>query len=193
MGGYFGVAASVVQLMGYAVYNKHLSKSENTGNGASWAIWTFGSILNLILYKDLTHDWAKEALPFACSIGCILTFVHIWRKNGMGGLEKSDWWILILDCTIVLYWVVTSNSEASLLYQISTIISFIPIIRGLLKGKDRERPLAWGVWTTAYGLMVCAVFLRWEKWQDIVYPAVCFILHFAVAIISCVTPSTYRK
>lgn len=188
MGGYIGVTAGIIQLIGYAVYNLHLWKSQNSANAASWAIWTFGSILNFWLYCGLSHDWAKEALPLLCSIGCIGTFVHLWIKNGFGKPSPFDWWILGIDFAIVTYWTFSSGDEASLLYQGSTIISFIPMIRGLLNKEDYENPWAWAIWSIAYELMIITVMFRFEKWQDWFYPAVCLVLHFTVAIIACVTP-----
>jgi uncharacterized membrane protein len=188
-----GIIASVLQLVGYALYNYNIHKGHASGNGSSWAIWTFGSLLNLTSYHELANDFAKEALPFVCSICCILTFVHIWKKNGFGKPEKLDWWILGIDIVITFYWFVTSNDEANLLYQTTTILSFAPMIIGIAKGKEYENPLPWVIWTVAYEVMIFTIVSRWEKWQDVVYPVVCFVLHLAIAIITCLTPPARKS
>ena len=42
----------------------------------------------------------------------------------------------------------------------------------------------WYIWTIAYSTLAVVVVLRWEKWEDLVYPLIFAILHAIVAILA---------
>ena len=44
------VLSGLLQITGYVVYNYKTQKGGITPNSASWAIWTFGSVMNLLSY-----------------------------------------------------------------------------------------------------------------------------------------------
>jgi hypothetical protein len=186
-----GIISGVLQIAGYTVYNLKVKSGRIDPNASSWAIWTFGSILNLVSYAQIAQDWVKEILPACCAASCVVTFLLALKWGKFSKPPKSDWMILLLDIVIIAVWYTLSATEANLLYQVSTIFSFIPLIRGLMNG-DKEDPIPWGIWTVAYALLTVAVCMRWEKWQDVVYPLNCLILHFIVQYLAEKQPSPQK-
>lgn len=176
-----GVAAGVIQLTGYIVYLK-VTKQANTG---SWAIWTFGAILDLVSYIVLTGDWVKNILPAVCAFACIYTFGYMLWKRRFGSPDAVDWTFFVLDSVItVVWWRWATVVFANLLYQVSTLLSFVPMIRGQLRGTEKEHPFPWFIWTLAYGLFTASVALRLERWEELAYPVVHVVTHLAVMVIA---------
>jgi hypothetical protein len=169
-----------MQLFGYWVYVATAEKP-NTG---SWAIWTFSAIVDFASYAVMTQDWVKNILPAACALACIVTFVYCLFRGKFTKLDRTEWVFFGLDSSITVTWAFTSATVANLLFQASTVISFIPIIRGLQMGKDREHYLPWLIWTVAYFLFLISVTLRLQDWTELAYPVSHVITHFVVLMIA---------
>jgi hypothetical protein len=179
-----GVASGLIQIGGYVVYGQTALKDENEPNAGSWAMWAFGSLVSAGSYFQMTNgDLAKNILPIACCLSCVALFGLCKLKNKIRKLERFDVWMFAVDVTITTFWIFSSDPITSnLLFQASTFISFLPIIK--TANKDNEKPLAWWLWSAAYALEVIVVGLHWEKWQDVVYPALCLLLDIWVAILA---------
>jgi len=184
------VISGLLQIAGYIVYNVEAQKGETKPDSASWSIWAFGSIVNVLSYAVMTRDWVKDILPFSCSMACLFTFALCLYRRQFGRLNKKGWKILIVDCVITVVWYFTSATEANLLYQIGTVISFIPMLDGIKDGTDKENWLPWAIWTCAYALFGLSVFLRLNNWAELVYPVICLILHANVTWIAFLNRST---
>jgi hypothetical protein len=178
-----GITAGVVQLVGYWVYNTRAGKHLNVG---SWLIWAIGGLIDLASYAALTHgDFAKDFLPAVCALAAIVTFGYSIYKKRFGWPDKEDFKFLLGDGAITIVWYFTTTVIANLLYQASAIVSFGPLLRDILsKNGKKEDPLAWAIWTIAYGLLAVSVVLRLNKWEEMAYPVTHFGLHLAVAIIA---------
>ena len=124
----------------------------------------------------MSGDMVKDILPFACSVSCIVIFAAMVRRNGLGRLDRIDYAIIAADVAVTFIWFMVGATEANLTLQLTEFISFIPLIRGVLRGTDKEEILPWAIWSTAYALMTTAVIMRWEKWEDVVYPVVSLVL-----------------
>jgi hypothetical protein len=171
------VISGLLQILGYVVYNIKMYKGDIKPDTTSWAIWTFGSLMNLGAYALMTQDWVKDILPIACSFSCIVTFVICYRKKRFAWPDWKNWLIFGADCGITILWFFTSATEASVLYQGSTILSFWPIVAGIKDGTDKEHPLPWIIWTCAYTMFGISVVMRLNCWAELAYPITCFVLH----------------
>jgi uncharacterized protein len=172
-----GIIIAITQLVGYYAYFVSI-KNGVKPNTTSWTIWTFGNILELTSYMYLTGDWVKNLLPVACGLASILLYVHCLRAGKFRALKKEDYLLILADIVATGLWIWSSSPlVGNLAYQISTIISFIPIIREIYDEDENETPLPWLIWTVSYFLSIILVILRWEKWGDIVYPVLYFVLH----------------
>ena len=184
----FGILSGLFQISGYAVYANMVRKGTiERPNPASWLIWTFGSTLNFLSFFGMTQgDLAPNILPAACSVSCIIFFAFSLFIGGFEKIKVRDYLLIAVDITIVVFWYqFQSATFANIAFQISTFLSFIPMWRDMKSGEDKEQPLPWLLWTTAYALeaVVIAVGFDHTAWIDSVkeafYPVVCFICHFA--------------
>jgi len=176
-----GVLAGLVQLAGYWLYNKKLSHSEINPNVITWAIWGLGSVVAVIIYKDLANDWVKEFLPTVCAIAAFATFVHMMVRGSFQRPDRLEIELLILDVMVVVYWVVSDNPFLSNVFLIIDIqISFAPILRSTWRFPETEDPKPWLVWSLAYTMLTAVVIMRWEKWWDLLLPVNYLILHLEV-------------
>ena len=176
-----GFTAGAVQLLGYWVYNKKAGEKINTG---SWSIWALAGVIDLVSYIALTGDWVVNILPAVCAAAAIGTFGYAFARKRLSWPDKVDWLFVGVDGVITVVWIFTNAVVANLLYQISTISSFIPMYRGQLAGKEKEDPLPWLIWTLAYSLLTAAAYLRLQLWEELVYPVSHVATHLVVALIA---------
>lgn len=181
-----GVLIGVTHLFGYWTYYRTSSLHKETSpNTASWSIWAFGSIVNLLTYSSMSNDWVKDILPAVCSFCCIVVFVCYLRQGKLQKLGLADILIFAFDIVATAVWLVADSALiGNMACQLGTVLSFYPIIRETLKDPKKERPLAWIIWSSAYGLDIVLVTMRWAQWVDVVYPATGFSLHVLMIVIS---------
>jgi hypothetical protein len=183
------IAASVLQLVGYWIYNRKIAESiEAKGikpNATTWGLWALGSIPVVILYQDLTDDWVKGLVPTVCAFGAIATFVHMMVKGTFQKPDRLDVEIFILDLVVVFYWMVTKDPSISTIFlEIDIWITFIPIFRTTWKLPETENPKPWYVWAVAYTLWTVVVLMRYELWWDLILPVNYIFQHGAVGLIA---------
>lgn len=175
-----GVIIALTQIAGYYYY--YLSvKNGIRPNTTSWTIWTLGSILDLVSYMALTGDWVKNLLPMACTAASVVLYIHFLSRGKFQKLSTENILIIVSDIIATVLWYLTDSAlVGNILLQVSTVISFVPIIKEVYDEDENETPLPWLIWSAAYFMDLILVGLRWEKWGDIVYPATCFVLHLLV-------------
>jgi hypothetical protein len=176
-----GFAAGAVQLVGYWVYNKEANGRINTG---SWSIWALAGIIDLASYSALTGDWVVNILPSVCAVAAIGTFCLAVARKRFNFPDKMDLVFVGVDGMITVVWYFTNTAFANLLYQASTILSFIPMYRGQLSGRENEEPLPWVIWTFAYSLLAVSVALRLHRWEELAYPLTNVVVDAVVVLIT---------
>jgi len=180
-----GLIASGVQIIGYIIYSKKISIGRIRPNTASWSIWAFGAVLESYSYIALTNDWVKNILPAACAVSVVWLFVFCVRRGHFDKPTKFEIVIVLMDCAAILvWWVYGSALYANLLLILMAIVSFVPLMIGVWFNPTIEDALPWYLWSVAYAVLVIVVILRWEKWEDLIYPIVFFVLHLIVGILS---------
>lgn len=133
----------------------------------------------------MTQDWEKNLLPFTCAIACIATWGICLFKGKFKKPKASDYATFAL-CTIslIVWKKLDLVKEANFILQIDNVISFLPIIIGVALNPSTERPKAWMLWTVSYGLGTLVVVMRYEQWNDILFPAISAVLHFTVGALT---------
>ena len=184
-----GFMAGATQLVGYWVYNKGAGDKINTG---SWSIWALAGTVDFVSYFAVTGDWVVNILPAVCAVAAIGTFCYAIARKRFSWPDKVDWLFVGVDGMITVVWVFTNAVFANLLYQVSAVLSFLPMYRGQLSGKEREKSLPWLIWTLAYSLLTASVFLRLERWEELAYPLSHVAIHFIVALIANVKSRSLR-
>lgn len=185
----FGVMAGVIQLVGYAVYVRLSNGHANTG---TWLIWTLSAGVDLVSYDFITNsDLSKNILPAACATACVMTFTFLLVKGRFAKPDKTDCGMITADSAIsIVWWLdVVTGITANLLLQATTLASALPMIRGLITGKEQERLLPWMLWTSAYIIHTGAVLLSLKHWSELVYPIVNVIMHGTVLVVAYKTRS----
>ena len=175
-----GFTAGATQLYGYWVYNRVAGDKINTG---SWSMWALAGLIDLASYFAVTGDWVVNILPAVCAIAAIATFCYAIARKRFSWPDKVDWMFVGVDGAITVVWIFTNAILANLLYQVNTILSFIPMCRGLLSGREKEKALPWLIWALAYSILTWSVLLRFHRWEELAYPLSHVAIHIVVAMI----------
>lgn len=180
-----GIVAGLFQIAGYFDYFKKIGAGRIKPNAASWSIWAFGAVLESTSYVFVTGDWVKNLLPIACAACAVLLFLICLKRGHFGAISRFEWVLIVADCiAIFVWWWFESATYANFLLVLTAVISFVPIIIHVWKDATVEHAWPWFLWSSAYALLGVVVLLRWEKWEDLVYPAVFLVLHLIVAILA---------
>jgi len=180
-----GISAGLVQIAGYFLYVGKINIGRIKPNTASWTIWAFGAVLESASYVFVTGDWVKNILPVACALSAVLIFMYCLRNGHFSNPSKFEWFLVFLDCiAIFVWWWYSSAVYANFLLVITAVISFLPIVLHVWKDPTVEDAKPWFVWTLAYCIMSIVVIARWEKWEDLIYPAVFLVLHMIIGFLA---------
>ncbi len=180
-----GIMAGLLQLIGYVSYVKKINIGRVVPNTASWSIWAFGAVLESSSYALATGDWVKNILPVVCAASAIAIFFYCLRLGHFHRLSRFEWFLVLIDCAaIFIWWWYGSAIYANLFLVLTAFISFVPIVAHAWRDPMVEDSLPWFIWTVAYATLSVVVLLRWEKWEDLVYPLVFVVLHLMVAVLS---------
>lgn len=176
------VLACLLQVIGHIKYNLI---HESRPNLTSWTIWGVTSFIDALNYSELTGDWQKNALALTCAITCAITWIVCLARGRFRKPEIYQYGSLLLYGVILILWKQFGLvKESNFILQIDNAISFIPIISGVVKDPTVERPAPWIWWTASYALGTLVVILRYEQWNDLLYPLSCAILHGLIAALA---------
>ena len=183
--------AGIIQLVGYWVY---VRVNTNTVNCGSWLIWTLSAVVDLVSYVYVTDsNWPKNILPAACALACVCTFLYLLLRGKFNMPDKSEWAMVTGDTLISVAWWqnILSVVGANLMLQASTLFAAIPMIRGLIKGKEHEDVRPWLLWASAYLCHTAAVAIDLTKWYELAYPLA--NLATAVAVLIVIRHTTKKR
>lgn len=176
------VAACALQVIGHIKYNKNSGIDPNV---TSWTIWGVTSVLDTWNYSEMTGDWHKNLLPITCSLCCLATWIICLMRNRFSKLEREHYLSLIICALAMVVWHKFGDiKDSNLILQVDNLVSFLPIIWTVWRTPSKERPTPWMWWTASYALGTIIVLIRYEQWQDLMYPVSCAVLHFIVGALS---------
>lgn len=178
-----GILAGILQVIGYLAYYVPLYKGESKPNIAVWTLWSFGTLVGFISFKGMSEGWVKSILPMLCNLSCIsilLVALYYGRYKPIDGYEKKVGVIYIVAALVAMF----TPAYGNLVQQLGTFVSFLPQIRSVRNGKAVERPTPWFIWTAAYTTLLVVCLLDFERWEQLVYPINCLILHGTVGLIA---------
>lgn len=169
----FGVCAGVTAIFVYVVYIRQTVNGSSVPNPATISIWFGVSILNAITYFHVVSENAWQALisiTFAASAGILLGYaLYAGKFAKFGKVEAVALTLAITSCVL---WKTSGNADiANLLLQVTLLISFVPVIVGLLRNELRENPTAWTIAVIAYVFATTAVLTDYNgNWVSLAYP-----------------------
>ena len=196
-----GIAAALLQVLGYAFYIWCTLRKETDPNPTSWLMWAYGTTLVTVLEFDRGASWVVLCMPVLCAVCRIFVALHIRCKVGtLLPTHWADWSAFFLDVGLtsgyVFAWtlnvshVLTEGQRgvATLAFLVlsnaTTVTTFAPMIRDLWSNPHHEHPLPWFTWTTAYFSLAAATFLQYGFWSEfMIYPIVNLGFHLAVYLL----------
>ncbi len=182
---YLGILSGVLQIIGYVEYFKKVFGGRIRPNAASWGIWAFGAVLESSSYLFVSRDWVKDILPITCATLAVIFFLIAFKRGFFSKPTKFEQILVIIDILILLFWLITSSAIlANILFLLSAIVSFIPIIRHVYNDPFAEHAQPWFFWTAAYAAMCVTVIMRWEGWEAFLYPLLFLVLHLIIALLA---------
>lgn len=204
-----GILAGILQLLGYYYY---LSIEEIDPNPASWLMFAYGTALLTFLEWENNATLPELILPTACSILSIVVAIQCWLKSNnkhslklyAGELLENFWdrTSIILDILITVgYLTAWFLAAYTLLHEqhiliamivflwlsnLSTITSFIPILRSTASDSTQEHYLPWFIWTISYTVLGVTTYLtHGTVWHILmIYPASNMVFHFWVGYLA---------
>ena len=189
------ILAAVLQALGYVLYARLFLKKQIRPNAASSFMFAYGTALLVLLEYSHGATWELLALPATCAFMSIFIALLCLRKGATEPVDKveavafsADVWLTILWFGIAFgYGEITLYSAGFLLAgNVTTLTAFFPVLRSTWKTPEREQPLPWLVWTSAYIVLAVVTFLadRGQHPALMVYPVLSALLHASVALMA---------
>jgi hypothetical protein len=194
---FFSVLSGVVIAAVPIIYLRQVVKGISIPNPATWFIclMTFG--LNTATYFFVVEKniW-KILLPSTILLGIIVVFGYSFIKGKFARIGIVEIVSVLLAIGIGILWKTTKDATlANLALQVVLMISFLPMIVGLLRRTLREGPLPWSLGVLSYIFLIVAIVLDWQgNWAELAYPFFNGILgNGSIAVISYVQNSKIKK
>lgn len=169
----FGVCATVTAMLVYVVYFRQTVNGSSVPNPATISIWFGVSVLNTITYFQVVSENVWQVLisaVFATSAFALLGYaLYAGKFAKFGRVETAA---LAIAIASAIFWKISGNADiANLLLQVTLLISFVPVIAGLLRNRLRENPAAWMIAVAAYLFATASVLTDYNgNWVSLAYP-----------------------
>lgn len=189
------ILAAALQALGYILYARLFLKKVIRPNAASSFMFAYGTALLVLLEYGDGAAWEVLALPATCAFMSIFIALLCLRKGATEKVDKveavafsADVWLTLLWFAIAFgYGEIALYSAGFLLAgNVTTLTAFFPVLRSTWKTPEREQPLPWLVWTSAYIILAVVTVLsdRFQNPALLVYPVLSAVLHGSVALMS---------
>ena len=196
------IVAGLLQALGYYVYIKKSLKHELEPNPSTWFMFAYGTLTLTVLEWDREANWLLLTLPITCAVLSVFVAFLCWKR---GNLKWPKHWIdqsafatdVLLTIAYVSVWVLTSKDYLShehksllvlaflFLTNASTVVSFMPLVKGALDEPRAEHPFPWFIWACAYATLGYVTYGQEGLVSEfMIYPVLNTILHGSVSIIA---------
>lgn len=196
------IISGLLQALGYFIYVRKSLKQELEPNPTTWFMFSYGTMILAVLEWDREATWYLLVLPFVCAILSVFVAFLCWKR---GKLRWPEHWMdrgafmcdVLLTVVYVGIWILTSKNvltEAQkdlfalgflVFTNLSTVISFVPLVRGACEDPRSEHPLPWLVWASAYATLGYVTYYEsgWTS-EFMIYPVLNTLLHGSVGLIA---------
>lgn len=194
--------SGLFQALGYLIYIRKSLRKEVTPNPSTWLMFAYGTATLTLLEWDRSANWMILILPVTCALLSIRVATICFSQGKLSvPKEWGDRIAFVMDVLLTVAYisvwvasqqeVVTEEQRQELvlwflvLTNVSTLVSFIPLLGGVLRDPSTEHPWPWIVWATAYSMLgyvtfsqygLCSVFM--------LYPASNIVLHGSVGLLA---------
>ena len=114
VGDFFGVAAGIIGLVGYAPYCRDIIKGGTKPDRVAWLIWTFEytALFFAQVFEGASHSLWLIGLQL---LGVIVVFL-LSLRSGFGQFNRQAQLLLLgVLCTLLVWWVTKSGAFAILI------------------------------------------------------------------------------
>ena len=162
------ILAAALQALGYILYARLFLRKVIRPNAASSFMFAYGTALLVLLESSDGASWPMLALPATCAFMSIFIALLCLRKGATEKVDRveavafsADVWLTALWAAIAFgYGDISPYSAGFLLAgNVTTLTAFFPVLRSTWKTPEREQPLPWLVWTSAYIVLAVVTFL----------------------------------
>lgn len=187
-----GLAAGLTQAAAYLIYFAQVVREECLPNGMTWLMWSYGTFVFFTIELHLGVPISVLLLPAICMLCSIGVAGYAFARGVHLRPERHDWGVLAFDAALLLGYagfvlaapagggaVEAAGLVFAALPGVSAVSSSWPALRATFRDPVAERPLAWFVWSAAYGLLALAAMAEGLAWPFLVYP----ILSQAIAML----------
>jgi hypothetical protein len=183
-----GVAACGTQALAYLIYARQVLRGACRPNGMSWLMWTYGTLVFFVIEVGTGAPLSVLLLPGICAVCSVFVAAESFRRAAYVAPQRQDWAILGVDVAILAGYLAMAwgprAGELALIFVllpgISSTLQSWPILRTTCLEPGHERPLAWFVWSAAYGLMALAAMADGLSWHYLVYPLLSQPVHILI-------------
>jgi SET domain len=189
-----GLIAAVLQVAGYAIYIRNFSKNAIKPNAASLFMFSYGTSLLAFLEWKSGASWALLALPFACAALGVVVALMCLRKGATEPIDRFEARVFSTDVWLTLFYMFFALGLGDaqrfvvpflIATNLSAIACFIPILRSTFHSPERELPMPWIIWTTAYLLLTLTTVMAdgFANPVLLLYPLLNALLHLAMVVL----------
>lgn len=180
------IISSILQLVGYGIYNRSVWTGRIRPNLSSWLVWGSISLLNTASYFSLSrHDFVVSLMPFTVTAVNVLTLFIILRKGSFQRISRPDAAALLIAGIAVVGWKLTdSPSVANLMVQLAIIVGTVPTVLGVWRDPSVEHPVPWFLWSLSFVAAMTVVTLRHAPGVAYASPAVQFLLYILIGVLT---------
>lgn len=181
-----GASAAFLHGVAYILYNLQAKKRDSKPNAASWIIWAFLAGLNAFSFRAMNNDDTAMALQtFVGTVGSILTFFITLAARRFTWPESRAWMCAALAfLAILVWWYFRNATGANFIVLFAVLVSFQPMLEGVIKDPYKETPRSWIIWTVAYLVSTANVVLYSDNGLACISPIVLAIAHGSIAVLS---------
>ncbi len=174
------ILSSALACASMLLYVRQLLRGDSIPNPATWSIWLIIGVINAVTYFTVVNGSLLRSLTLIIVTTGILfvTFYSLFRGKFVP-LGRIDLASLALAIGVGALWLTTGDAAVSnLLLQSVYVVSFVPTVVDLRRGRIREQPLPWALAVGAYALMIVSVLLSWGEgsWIALAHPVLNGIL-----------------
>ena len=108
-----GLAAGVLQAAAYMIYVVQVVRAECRPNGMTWLMWSYGTLVLLIIEWDVGAPISILILPAVCSVCSLFVAGYAFARGAYIAPDRQDWAVLGLDVLILAGYVVFAHGVAA--------------------------------------------------------------------------------
>lgn len=198
-----GLAAGLLQAAAYVIYVRQVVSVDGRPNGMTWLMWSYGSLVFFAIELHLGAPTAVLVLPAVCTLCSIGVSVYAFARGSYIPPERQDWVALAIDLAVTLGYVafvgLAMPRDGAVdpiglafvaIAGATSLTSSWPILRTTYMDPANERPLAWFVWSAAFGLLSLAAMAEGLAWPFLVYPVLSQVISMLIGILALEAPES---